>query len=83
MPISTEDADEREIRENKEDAKEESQPIKYTHLGSEECPLASDDEEVEYSMDFRIPKLEGLERCTKLVSLSLRKNLIKKIECLD
>jgi hypothetical protein len=35
-------------------------------LGSEECPVSPEDEEIEYSMIFRIPKIEALEQCTVL-----------------
>ena len=59
------------------------QPIKYTYLGSQECPVSPDDEELEYCMIFRIPKIENLECATKLRVLGLRKNLIKRIEGLD
>ena len=57
--------------------------IEYTPLGGNECPIDPEEEEIEYSMEFRIPKLENLEKCTKLKALFLRKNLIKKIEGLD
>ena len=62
---------------------EESQPITYTHLGSETCPVKPEDEELEYCMIYRIPKIENLEQCINLRTLGLRKNLIKKIEGLD
>ena len=32
-----------EARQDAEDAKEEAQPIKYTILGSEDCPISADD----------------------------------------
>jgi len=35
-------------------------------LGSEECPVSPEDEEIEYSMIFRIPRIEALEQCTVL-----------------
>ena len=59
------------------------QPIKYTHLGSEDLPIDPEAEEIEYCMLYRIPKIEALEPATKLKVLGLRKNLIKKIEGLD
>jgi len=34
-------------------------------------------------MQYRIPKIEGLEECKNLKRLGLRKNLIKKIEGLE
>jgi hypothetical protein len=44
-------------------------------LGSEECPVSPEDKEIEYSMIFRIPKIEGLEQCTVLkVSFSYTYN---------
>lgn len=60
-----------------------AQPITYTILGSEDCPVEATDETVEYCMSYRIPKIEGLEQCTQLTFLGLRKNLIKKIEGLE
>jgi hypothetical protein len=33
-------------------------------MGSEECPITGEEEQIEFSMMFRIPKIEGLERCT-------------------
>ena len=59
-----------------EDAKEMNQPIKYTILGSEDCPVSADDESIEFCMSYRIPKIEGLEQCTKITVsiLSLQLN---------
>ena len=51
------DADQREAEEDKNDAKEADQPIKYTVLGGPDCPVHTDDEDIEYSMSFRIPKI--------------------------
>ena len=62
--IANDDA--RDAAQDAEDAKEESQPIKYTPLGSETCPVSPEDETVEYCMSFRIPKIENLEQCTKM-----------------
>ena len=56
--------DERDAAKDAEDAKEESQPIKYTILGSEDCPVDPEDEQIEFAMSYRIPKIEGLEQCT-------------------
>ena len=78
-----EDAEAREHREDQEDAEAEKAPITYTPLGGEECPTTAEDTELEYSMTYRIAKIENLEHCTKLERLGLRKNLIKKIEGLD
>jgi hypothetical protein len=33
------DADQREMEEDKRDNDEVKQPIKYTYLGSEDCPI--------------------------------------------
>lgn len=55
-----------ERREDEEEEKAAKDPITYTHLGSEECPTSADMEEIEYSMIYRIPKIENLEKCTKL-----------------
>ena len=56
-----------EALQDKEDAEEiEKGDIVYTHLGSEQCPVSPEDTEVEYSMIFRIPKIEGLEHCKDL-----------------
>ena len=56
--------DARELKEDKAHA--ESGLINYNLLGSEECPTAPDMEEIEYSMIFRIPKIEALEACVNL-----------------
>ena len=79
---SEEDQEVREAREDQED-EEAKDVIEFTPLGGEECPLNPEEEEIEYSMMFRIPKIENLEKCTKLKALFLRKNLITKIEGLD
>lgn len=54
------------MEEDKNDKEEESAPIKFTFLGSQDCPVQGDEEEIEYSMSFRIPKIENLEKCTQL-----------------
>ena len=64
-----------EAAQDEEDAKEESQPIKYTRLGSEDCPVSPDDESLEFAMSYRIPKIEGLEQCTNL-TVSPLKNVV-------
>jgi hypothetical protein len=51
------DAESREIEEDRLDNEEPKVPIKYTVLGSEDCPFNVDDEEIEFSMSFRIPKI--------------------------
>ena len=77
--VIEEDDAKKDAAQDAEDAKEESQPIKYTPLGSETCPVDPDDEEIDYAMNFRIPKIENLENCTKLrvshaLSISLTTN---------
>ena len=67
--------------------------INYNYLGSEECPIDPTADEIEYSMIFRIGRIEKLEQCSNLrvnpilsniiQRLGLRKNLIKKIEGLE
>lgn len=78
-----EDLDQADKRQDEEDAKEDAAPIKFTPLGSEQCPVDPEADSIEYSMLFRIPKIENLEKCTKMTFLGLRKNLIKKLEGLD
>ena len=66
-PMNEEEMEAIEALQDKEDAEELSKPdIVYTHLGSEQCPVSPDDTEVEYSMVFRIPRIEGLEECKDL-----------------
>lgn len=60
------DAESRELEEDKLDNEEPKVPIQYTILGSEDCPFNVNDEEIEFSMSFRIPKIENLEQCLKL-----------------
>lgn len=57
----------RDARDHKEDKEgAESGLINYNILGSEECPVPPESEEIEYSMIYRIPRIEGLDKCTKL-----------------
>jgi hypothetical protein len=66
-PMNEEEMEAIEALQDKEDAEELSKPdIVFTHLGSEQCPVSPDDTEVEFSMLFRIPKIEGLEACKDL-----------------
>jgi hypothetical protein len=37
--------------------------INYNILGSEECPVFEDADEIDYAMVFRIPRIENIERC--------------------
>ena len=54
--------EEREAHEEKEN----EQLVNYNFLGSEECPVDPDNDEIEYSMIFRIPRIEALEQCHNL-----------------
>ena len=57
----------RDARDHKEDKEgAESGLINYNFLGSEECPVPPESEEIEYSMIYRIPRIEGLDKCTNL-----------------
>ena len=55
----------RDAREHKEE-KENETLVNYNFLGSEECPVDPTMEEIEYSMIFRIPRIENLENCKDL-----------------
>ena len=66
------DDEAKDAEQDAEDTKELSQPIKFTILGSSDCPVSPEDESIDFAMSYRIPKIEGLEACTKLtVSRSL------------
>ena len=41
-------------------------PIAYDYMGSEGLPIEADAEVVDFCMQYRIPKLEGLTECTNL-----------------
>lgn len=41
-------------------------PIAYTYMGSDYCPIEPGQEYVDFCMQFRIPKIEGLEQCKTL-----------------
>ena len=44
--------------------------IAYTYMGKEGLEIASDDECVDFCMQYRIPKIEGLEK-TKNLQVSM------------
>ena len=44
----------------------ERPPIAYTYMGSEGLPIDDDDEVVDFCMQYRIPKIEGLTNCKDL-----------------
>lgn len=58
-------------------------PIAFTYMASEACPIDPSDEVVDFCMQYRIPKIEGLTECTNLKRLGLRKNLVEKIEGIE
>ena len=63
------DAEEDEkTKDAKQDEKDKKdfEVIKYSDLGGSECPVSPDDEVIEYCMVYRIPRIEGLQNCTKL-----------------
>ena len=70
-----EDDSVRELREQKEEL-ENQKLINYNYLGSEECPCPEDADEIEYSMVFRIPRIENLEKCVNLKVSYSDRNLI-------
>ena len=41
-------------------------PIAYTYMGSAGLEIESDDEVVDFCMQYRIPKIEGLEKVKNL-----------------
>jgi hypothetical protein len=44
----------------------ERPPIAYDYMGSEQLPIEPDTEVVDFCMQFRIPKIEGLTECKNL-----------------
>ena len=76
-----EDIDAAEARQDAEDKKIEEGPITYTPLGGEICPVSPDDEHIEYCIQYRIPRIENLEACTKLKVCLLRVCLTTYVTC--
>jgi protein phosphatase 1 regulatory subunit 7 len=87
-----------EWEEYVEEVEADKPPIAYTYMGSEACPIEPESEVVDFCMQYRIPKIEGLEECKTLKvsflsyfvnrfrvlqKLGLRKNLVKKIENIE
>lgn len=58
-------------------------PIAYDYMGQDNLQIEDDAEIVDFCMQYRIPKIEGLTNCTNLKKLGLRKNLVKKIEGIE
>ena len=48
----------------------ERPPIAFTYMGQPGMEIASDDEVVDFCMQYRIPKIEGLEKCAKNLKVS-------------
>lgn len=47
-------------------------PIKFDYMGTASLPISPDDEVVDFCMQYRIPKVEGLTECKNLkVSISI------------
>lgn len=41
-------------------------PIAFDYMGTDRCPIDADDEVVDFCMQYRIPKIEGLTECKNL-----------------
>lgn len=61
----------------------ERPPIAFDYMGTEALPIDPEDEVVDFCMQYRIPKIEGLTECKNLKKLGLRKNLVQKIEGIE
>ena len=59
----------RDARDKKEE-KEGEGLINYNFLGSEELPTDASMEEIEYSMIYRIPRIENIDKCVDLRVIS-------------
>ncbi len=59
----------RDARDKKEE-KEGEGVINYHFLGSEDLPTDASMEEIEYSMIYRIPRIENIEKCIDLRVIS-------------
>ena len=60
-----------------EEVPKDKPPIAYTYMGGEHCPIEDNSEYVDFCMQYRIPKIEGLEKCKNLkVSFQLFSNNI-------
>ena len=66
---SAHNSEEEEGTVDARDLKEENMGegvINYNYLGTEECPVDPTMEEIEYSMIFRIARIEKLDQCLNL-----------------
>lgn len=45
-------------------------PIAYTYMGTAGLEIESDDEVVDFCMQYRIPKIEGLDKCAPHLKVS-------------
>ena len=52
-------------KQDEQDEKDEKS-ITYTPLGSDVCPIDPEAETIEYTSQYRIPKIENLEPCVNL-----------------
>ena len=52
-------------------------------MGQGGMEIEDESEQVDFCMQYRIPKIEGLDNCPNLKRLHLRKNLITKIENIE
>ena len=50
-----------------ESDQEDKPPIAYDYMGSEALPIHPETEVVDFCMQFRIPKIEGLDSCKNLL----------------
>ena len=58
--------DEGEWEDYVEESDPDRPPIAYTYMGSTGLEIEEDDEVVDFCMQYRIPKIEGLEKVNHL-----------------
>ena len=61
-----------EWEDYQEESDPERPPIAYTYMGQDGLEIDPEDETVDFCMQFRIPKIEGLEECKNLKVSILR-----------
>ena len=59
----------------------ERPPIAFTYMGTAGLEIESDDEVVDFCMQYRIPRIEGLEKCAH--NLKVSSDLRKTARCLQ